>query len=242
MSKALIMAGWDDAPHLGEEEKIELLNASEPHLRKARSQGIPSLGSGAVYPIDENEFLVDPFPMKPWFFRAYGMDVGWNYTAAVWMAWDKDTDIIYLYDCYKREKAEAEIHAAAVNLRNVKGTTWPGVIDPAARGRSQVDGTQLLQLYRRAGLKLRPADNAVEAGIFNVWSRLSTGRLKVVRGPMSPWLEEYRMYRRDTNGKIVKEHDHLMDATRYLITSGLVHAKRMGATPTLNAHSRNYGF
>lgn len=242
MSKAIIMAGWNDAPHLGEEEKKELLAASEPHLRKARSEGIPSLGSGAIYPIDENEILVDPFPMKPWFFRAYGMDVGWNYTAAVWMAWDKDTDIIYLYDCYKREKAEPEIHAAAVNLRNVGNTIWPGVIDPAARGRSQIDGQQLLQLYRKAGLKLRPADNAREAGIFSVWSRLSTGRLKIVRGPMSAWLEEYRMYRRDTNGNIIKEHDHLMDATRYLIHSGLVHAKRMGVERNLNTASRNYGF
>jgi hypothetical protein len=236
------MAGWNDAPHLGEEEKIELLGASEPHLRKARSEGIPSLGSGAVYPIDEDQFLVDPFKIPPWFYRAYGMDVGWNFTAAVWMAWDKDTDTIYLYDCYKREKAEPEIHTAAVNLRNVGNTMWPGVIDPAAGGRSQVDGRQLLQMYRKNGLSLREADNAVEAGIFAVWSRISTGRLKVVRGPMSAWLEEYRMYRRDTNGKIVKEHDHLMDATRYLIQSGLQYAKRLTPKRQLPTSSRNYGF
>ena len=170
------------------------------------------------------------------------MDVGWNFTAVVWMAWDKDTDTIYLYDCYKREKAEPEIHAAAVNLRNVANTVWPGVIDPSARGRGQRDGSQLLQLYRKAGLKIREADNSVESGIFNVWSRLSTGRLKIVRGPMSAWLEEYRMYRRDVNGKIVKEHDHLMDATRYLIQSGLSHAKRLSPERPLNVHSRNYGF
>ena len=241
MSKKIIMAGWDHAPHLGEEEKAEMLGACEPHLRRARSEGVPSLGSGAVYPIDESEITVEPMRIKPWHYRCYGMDVGWNYTAVVWGAWDKETDTVYLYDCYKREKAEPEIHAAAVKLRNVAGTDWPGVIDPASRGRSQIDGQQLLQLYRRNGLKLIPADNAVESGVYSVWSRLSTGRLKIVKGPMTQWLEEYRMYRRDEKGKIVKTHDHLMDATRYLIMSGLRVAKRLNPDRPLIAGSRRYG-
>lgn len=241
MSKKIIMAGWDHAPHLGEEEKAEMLAACEPHLRRARSEGVPSLGSGAVYPILEHEITVEPMQIKPWHYRAYGMDVGWNYTAAVWGAWDKESDIVYLYDCYKREKSEPEIHAAAIKARYVAGTAWPGVIDPAARGRGQADGQQLLQMYRKQGLKVVPADNAVESGIYQVWSRLSTGRLKIVKGPMTQWLEEYRMYRRDDKGKIVKIHDHLMDATRYLIMSGLRQAKRLNPARPINAQSRNYG-
>jgi hypothetical protein len=38
------------------------------------------------------------------------------------------------------------------------------------------------------------------------------------------WLGEFRVYRRDPTGKIVKERDHLMDATRYLVLSGLTRA------------------
>jgi len=231
----------DHAPHLGEDEKAELLAACEPHLRRARSEGIPSLGSGAIYPVLEQDILVDPFPLKPWHYRAYGMDVGWNFTAAVWMAWDKDTDIIYLYDCYKREKKEPEIHAASIKMRDAKNTQWVGAIDPASAGSGQADGSQLLKMYRKLGLKLIPADNAVEAGIYAVWSRLSTGRLKVVRGAMDPLLEEYRMYRRDEKGNIVKGNDHLLDSLRYLIMSGLPHAKPMSPQKTLNAASRNYG-
>jgi septation ring formation regulator EzrA len=34
------------------------------------------------------------------------------------------------------------------------------------------------------------------------------------------WRSEFRKYHRDEKGKIVKAHDHLMDATRYLIVSG----------------------
>ncbi len=50
--------------------------------------------------------------------------------------------------------------------------------------------------------------------------RMSTGSLKVFSSCQS-WLQEYRLYRRDEDGKIVKENDHLMDATRYLVMSGL---------------------
>ena len=240
-TKAIIMAGWDNAPHLGKDEKVELLASCEPHLRESRSQGVPHLGAGAVFQVPTEDIICDPFQIKPWFYRGYGLDVGWNFTAAVWFAWDKDTDVLYLYDCYKRSKAEPEIHAAAMKRRYVRGTAWTGAIDPASSGRNQTDGKQLLQLYRREGLKLVPADNAVESGIYSVWSRLSTGRLKVFDGVMASWLQEYRMYRRDINGKIHKKDDHLMDATRYAIQTGLQHSKPVNTKQPMGVASRNYG-
>ena len=45
------------------------------------------------------------------------------------------------------------------------------------------------------------------------------GRLKVFTS-LSNWYSEFRMYRRDQEGRIVKEFDHLMDAFRYLVMSG----------------------
>lgn len=232
----------DDAPHLDGDVKKQLLESCEPHLRESRSKGIPHLGSGAIYPISLEEIQVEAFEIKPWFHRGYGMDVGWNATAMVWFAWDKDTDTVYLYDCYKREKSEPEIHAAAAKRRYVNGTQWVGAIDPGARNRSQVDGQQLIRLYRKEGLKLVDADNAVEAGIYSVWSRLSTGRLKIFKGVLSQWEEEYRMYRRDEAGKIIKAHDHLMDATRYAIQTGLKHAKPVQSVRSERVASRHYGF
>ncbi|MNL64102.1 Terminase-like family protein [compost metagenome] len=49
---------------------------------------------------------------------------------------------------------------------------------------------------------------------------MSTGRLKVFASCRN-WIDEYRIYRRDDKGRIVKERDHLMDATRYLVKTGL---------------------
>jgi phage terminase large subunit-like protein len=221
--RAVVMAGWDDVPHLGAEEKARMLAESEPHLRDARSKGIPSLGSGAIYPVLEEDILVDDFAIPAHWPRAYGMDVGWKKTAAIWGALDRDTDTLYLYAEHYRGQAEPVIHATAIKA---KGDWIPGAIDPASRGRSQTDGKKLLSLYQAEGLELLTADNAVEAGLYDVWQRLSTGKLKVVKSLQS-WRSEYRMYRRDEKGKIVKDKDHLMDATRYLVRSGLKIARVM---------------
>lgn len=223
MSRAVVTATWDDVPHLSEEDKNELLASMLPHQRDARSKGVPSLGSGAIYPVGEEEFLVDPFAIPKFWPRVYGLDVGWNRTAVAWLAWDRDTDTVYLYSEHYRGQAEPSVHAAAIKAR---GAWMPGVVDPAARGRSQKDGEQLLQNYKDLGLLLSKADNSVEAGIYAVWERISTGRMKVFRS-CNNWLGEYRLYRRDEKGKIVKEKDHLMDATRYAVVTGLKYAKVM---------------
>lgn len=229
-SKYLVTAGWDDVPHLDERTKAEMLAGTPPFLRDARSKGTPSLGSGAIYPIEEELIKVDPFPLPAHWPRAYSLDVGWNRTAALWGAHDRDQDIVYLYAEHYRGQAEPSVHASAIKAR---GDWINGVIDPAARGRSQKDGEQLFSLYKALDLLITAADNSVEAGIYAVWERLSTGRLKVF-STLTNWFAEYRLYRRDEDGKIVKKNDHLMDDTRYLIISGLRRAvcrpvKRIGA-------------
>lgn len=219
-SRAVILATWDDAPHLTEDMKRVMLSEYPPHQRDARSKGIPQLGSGAIYPVPESEIVVEPFEIPPHWPRVYGMDVGWNRTAAVWGAVDRDAQVLYLYAEHYRGQAEPSIHADAIKAR---GAWIPGVIDPASRGRNQTDGAQLLSQYRELGLDLMAADNAVEAGIYAVWQRLSGGRLKVFRS-LQNWLAEYRLYRRDEKGRVVKERDHLQDCTRYLCMSGLQRA------------------
>jgi len=137
--------------------------------------------------------------------------VGWKKTAAIWLAHDRDTDIVYAYSEHYRGQAEAPIHAKGIRLR---GDWIPGVIDTAARGRSQVDGKTLWKLYEDEGLILHKANKAVEAGLMEVLDRLSTGRLKIF-STLQHTLGELRLYRRDEKGRIVKENDHLCDGLRY---------------------------
>lgn len=213
----VVRASWDDVPHLSESAKAELLASIPPYQRDARSKGVPQLGAGAIYPIPEDDFVVDDFALPGHWPRVYGMDVGWNKTAVVWFARDLDAGVDYLVSEYYRGEAEPVVHAAAIRAR---GDWIPGVIDPAARQRAQKDGECLLDDYNQLGLWLQPAVNAVESGIYRVYQALSTGRLKVFRS-LRNWLGEYRYYRRDEQGRIVKERDHLMDCTRYVYNSGL---------------------
>lgn len=48
---------------------------------------------------------------------------------------------------------------------------------------------------------------------MDMLDRMQTGRLKVFAG-LSDWFEEFRLYHRK-DGKVVKERDDLMSATRY---------------------------
>lgn len=216
MSRAVIMAGWDDVPHLTAQDKADLIKSMPVHQRDARSKGIPSLGAGAIYPVPEDDIKVDPFPIPAYWPRVYGMDVGWKCTAVVWGAHDRDNNIWYLISEHYRGQAEPSVHAAAIKSR---GNWIPGAIDPAARGRAQRDGENLLDLYKGQGLILRKAENAVEAGLHATFELLSGGQLKVF-STLQNWFKEYRLYRRNEKGLIVKENDHIMDATRYLVMTG----------------------
>jgi phage terminase large subunit-like protein len=238
-SKLTTTAGWDDVPHLTAEMKREILAGTPSHLQESRSTGRPGLGAGAIFTVPIDEITCDVMPIPPWFRRGYALDVGWNCTAAVFFAHDLDRDIVYIYDVYKRGKVEPDIHTAAIKRRYVGGKPLTGVIDPAARGRSQTDGRNLLQIYRREGLKVVPADNAVTAGIDDVHLRLSSGRLKVFRG-LSEWFDEYALYRRAEDGKIVKEDDHLMDATRYAIRTGLKTARAPSVKAVTGGQGKRY--
>ena len=142
--------------------------------------------------------------------------MGWNRTAVLWGALDRSADCWYFYTEHYRGKAEPSIHAAAIQAR---GDWIPGLIDPAARGRSQDDGKQLIVTYVMLGLKLEITKNALESGIYEVWQRLSTGRIKVFSTLQNFWAE-YRLYRRDEDGGIIKQFDHLMDDMRYIVLSG----------------------
>lgn len=217
MSKFLTFVSWSDVPHIPQDAQAEMVKSYAPHERDARTKGIPALGSGAIYPVPESDVVIDPFELPAHFKHVYALDVGWNRTAGLWGAHDTETDVLYLYSEHYRGQAEPAIHAEAVRAR---GKWIPGVIDPASRGRGQHDGEQLLFLYQQLGLNISTADNAVEAGIYKVWLRLSTGRIRVFKN-LQNFLGEYRIYRRDEKGKIVKENDHLLDCLRYMVMSGI---------------------
>jgi hypothetical protein len=197
--------------------KSEMLASYPPHMRDARTQGIPSQGIGAVYPIDIERLLVDPFPIPSHWPRAYALDAGWKCTAVLWGAMKVEEDCLYLISEHYQGHWAPALHAEAIKAR---GAWQRGTAD--AYNVSQQDGEQMIATYRNLGLKLIPATKHVEAGIQRVYERMETGRLKVFN-TLPNWRGEYRRYHRhlvktETTEKVIiaKVDDHLMDDMRML--------------------------
>lgn len=215
-----IQAGWDDVPHLTAKQKVDMLAAYPEHERKARSQGVPMLGSGAVFPIDEAAITCEPRDIPKHWAQIIGIDFGWDHpTAAARLAWDRDNDALYVTAAYRRAKEVPVIHAASVmSWGKWLPVAWPHDGLQTDKG----SGEQLAQQYRDAGLRMLDekashdeGGNGVEAGIMDILERMRTDRFKVFAG-LNDWFEEFRMYHRK-DGKIVKERDDLMSATRYAV-------------------------
>lgn len=204
---------WDQAPHLSEATKKEMLAALPPHQRLARSQGVPQIGSGAVFQIDPGDYVVQPFEIPSHWERVAGLDVGWKTTACVWGAIDPNDNKLYIYSEYYAGEKEPSIHATNIRTR---GESIPINIDTAARGRSQADGSNLFDMYRNLGLNVINAIKCVETGIYTCYEGMIGDRIKVFSN-CSNMLSELKTYRRDDKGSIVKKNDHAMDAFRYLI-------------------------
>lgn len=213
--KAVIQAGWNDAPWLSDSMKQRLLEDTPIHLRKARMEGVPAMGSGNVYPTPVEDILVPPFTIPDSWPRMYALDVGWNRTAAIWAALNPVTDTLYFYDEHYLGKELPAVHAYTIRS---KGEWMHGVIDPAAHGRGPTDGIKIIRSYKELGLQLWDAKNEVESGVMNLGQRFATNRAKVFTTLVN-FQKEYLLYRRDKNGKIVKENDHLMDAARYIVNN-----------------------
>jgi phage terminase large subunit-like protein len=209
---------WDDAPHLTDETKQQLLAAIPEYQRDMRTKGIPLLGSGLIFPLPEERVKVDLESVPNYWPRIAGIDFGWDHpTAVVWMAWDRDNDCIYIYNTYRESKVTPVIVGATIRAkRDWIPVSWPHDGLQHDKG----SGVQLAEQYRQQGVNMLPhratfedGSNGVEAGLFEMLDRMQTGRMKVA-SHLCDWFEEFRMYHRK-DGKVVKVRDDLMAATRY---------------------------
>jgi len=223
-----VKMGISDAKHFTPEQVDKIIAKYPKHEREARANGTPILGSGAVFPIIEDEIVCSPFPIPKHWARICGLDFGYAHpSAACWLAWDKDTDIVYLYDVHCKAEAVVAIHADAIKARGA----WIPVAWPKDGDNQTAVGPQLSQQYRDKGVNMLPIhaqfpqiskqsdDNtpvsrvSVGAGIQEMIDRMMTGRWKVF-AHCEDWLREFRMYHLE-NGIIVKEMDDCLDASRY---------------------------
>lgn len=220
VSRSIVRMTIDDAEHYTPAQRAAIIASYPAHEREARIKGIPSLGSGRVFPIADEAILCDPFPIPEYWPQINGVDFGWDHPfAAARCAWDRDKDVWYVVSTYRQKETTPPIHAAAMRPW---GEWIPCAWPHDGLQHDKGSGDQLADQYRKHGLNMLhehathpEGGNGVEAGVLDMLERMQTGRWKVFHGN-DEWMGEFRLYHRE-DGKIVKERDDMLSASRYAL-------------------------
>jgi len=259
--QSLVNATWDDASeliksmngnngHLNEQVMQQILSSYAPHEREMRRYGRPSIGSGLVFPVMEEKLMIDPIELEDHWPRICGIDFGYDHpTACVWMAWDREEDELYIYDCYRQAKAAPATHASAIKTRpSYIPIAWPhdghrkdAMGNPGLAEQYRVLGCNFLPFHfeNPPALGEKKGGNSVEVGIMSVLQKMEDGKFHVF-STLGDWWEEFRMYHRK-GGKIVPFRDDLMSATRYAAMSARFAVSSNDPTWTNEVEYKNYG-
>lgn len=209
----------EDAEHYTPAEREAVVASYPKHERAARARGVPVMGSGLVFPIEEEFLKVPAFEIPEHWPFIGGIDFGWDHpSAGAKLAWDRDNDVLYVTACHRAREQTPLVFAAAVKpWGNWLKWAWPHDGLQHDKG----SGEQLAAQYKDQGLAMLPeratfekdGGFGLEAGVLEMLQRMETGRLKVF-SHLNDWFEEFRLYHRK-DGLIVKENDDLLSATRY---------------------------
>jgi phage terminase large subunit-like protein len=209
-----------DVEHYSKEQIEKIIAQYPAYEREARLNGTPMLGSGRVFPVPASEITVEPFPIPTHWPRLNALDFGWDHpSAGVSVAWDRDTDCIYITHAHRAREQTPLMFAAAVKPW---GDWIPWAWPHDGLQHDKGSGDQLAAQYAMAGLKMLPqratfedGTNGLEAGVMEMLDRMNTGRLKVF-STLAMWFEEFELYHRK-DGLIEKKKDDLLSATRYAV-------------------------
>jgi phage terminase large subunit-like protein len=216
----------EDAEHYTPEKRREIIASYPAHEREARTKGIPTLGSGRIFPLAEELITVEPFEIPAHFVQICGIDFGWDHpSAAARLAWDRDNDVIFVTATHRQKEQTPLLFAGTVKPW---GDWLPWAWPHDGLQHDKGSGEALAEQYAKQGLNMlkdkathppKQGDeegsggNSVEAGVMEMLDRMQTGRWKVFSN-LNDWFEEFRMYHRE-DGKIVKKDDDLIAASRY---------------------------
>jgi phage terminase large subunit-like protein len=224
--RALVTMTIYDVDHYTDAQRATIIASYPAHEREARSNGTPTLGSGRIFPVAEDEIKCPAFAIPKHWPRIAGIDFGWDHPAAsAWIAWDRDADIVYVYDCFRVKETTPAQQAPTLNARGKWiPLAWPhdGLQHDKGSGEALADQYRQVEvnmLPDRAthapgpGQKEGQGGNGVEAGVMDMLQRMQTGRWRVF-DHLNDWFDEFRLYHRK-DGRIVKLRDDLMSASRY---------------------------
>ena len=191
------------------------------------------MGTGRVFPVDEDFIACDSFEIPTDWKQIGGLDLGWDHpTAYVTIAIEArrgDAEpTFYVTSAYKQSETPIPIHAAAIKgYGDWLPVAWPHDGHVSEKG----SGEPIAAQYRAHGVNMLhthatypEGGYTVEPGVGIILDMMMAGRFKVFRH-LQGWFEEFRQYHRapPKNSSslaapaIVKIKDDLMSATRYAV-------------------------
>ncbi|EPT9873086.1 terminase large subunit domain-containing protein [Escherichia coli] len=196
------VATWDDAPHLTEDAKAELLAGYPAYQRELRSKGVPVLGSGAVYPFNDDEIRgnlsLDTVRDNAYSYKLlWACDFGYSSSSEadpsvlLLLAYSLEDDCIYAVkewnskqDSFKNRLAHMPEHMASI----IKASEFPyaPLIVPHD-GKKQIEGTNTTRIaeFKKLGINVLPA-------VFEIPFQLTVGVFDAPKHPRSiPWTIAY---------------------------------------------------
>lgn len=207
-----------DVEHYSDEDRRRIIAAYPAHERDARANGVPTAGSGLIFPVSDDDIVVEPFKVPLYWKQICGIDFGWDHpTGAARLAYDADSDVVYVIADHGESEMVPAMHCATLRPW---GDWLPWAWPHDGLQHDKGSGEPLAEQYRTHGLNMLPeratwmdGSNSVEAGVQDMLERMQTGRWKVF-STCQKWLGERRLYHRK-DGKIVKKHDDVISASRY---------------------------
>src|SRR6516162_5296686 len=143
----------EDVGHFSQEEKQRIIASYPKWEVEARTKGVPILGSGRIFPVEESKIACEHRDFPSHWPRIGGMDFGWDHPfAAVELVWDRDTDVVYVSRVHRLKEATPIEHAAAIRPWG-KDLRWSWPRD-GKRETLEGAGIALAEQYKAQGLNM----------------------------------------------------------------------------------------
>lgn len=208
----------DEASHLDEDAKNELLAGMDASEVEARRFGRATVGTRLLFQFKEEQYVTEDFEPSPGWRCIGGLDVGIAHpTGAV---------KIYLDDvsgcCYVTREYEASGKTALDHKHVLKQWNCTFACDPSAWNRQIGSGDSTASIYEDKdangnprGLTLIRANNDVDTSIHAIREAIAGGKFWIFQS-LQKLIKQMRLYRTKDDGKtIYKVLDDLIDPMRY---------------------------
>ncbi len=222
--------------HLTEEKVKDALKGMLPHEIEMRVLGEPMQGSGLIFSYPQDQVMCLPIEIPDHWPRIAGMDFGGiskksHPSAAAWGAYDKENDVIYIYDALKMFSNTP----ADVASRILGRPQWIQMMYPHDGNKDAPEGGGTVRdLYKSYGVNMyhTHATNfdeekgegkggiSREQALIEMNARFADRKLRIFNTLPEVW-EEIRNFHTvktaDGKAKIVDREDDLISAIRYLM-------------------------